>query len=118
MSAPANATAGANFGVTVTVRDQFNNTATGYTGTVHFTATSAGTLPLDSTLTGGVGNFNASLTAAGPRTITARDVTTASIAGTQQHDHRRRRGGDAIHGQHSRPVHCRGGVHRHRHGPR
>ena len=43
VSAPANATAGSAFSVTVTALDTFGNTATGYTGTVHFTG--GGTSP-------------------------------------------------------------------------
>ena len=39
VSAPACATAGTAFSFTVTALDQFNNTATGYAGTVHFTST-------------------------------------------------------------------------------
>src|SRR5262249_3105258 len=39
ISAPATATAGTAFNFTVTAVDQFNNTATGYSGTVHFTST-------------------------------------------------------------------------------
>jgi hypothetical protein len=39
-SEPPSVTAGAPFGITVTVQDRYNNTeTTGYTGTVHFTAT-------------------------------------------------------------------------------
>jgi hypothetical protein len=37
-SAPATVTAGVPFQITVTVQDGFNNTVTGYTGTVHFMA--------------------------------------------------------------------------------
>ena len=36
VSAPSSVTAGSPFSVTVTALDQFNNIATGYTGTVHF----------------------------------------------------------------------------------
>src|SRR5438477_574864 len=38
VTAPASATAGTAFSITVTALDQFNNTATGYAGTVHFTS--------------------------------------------------------------------------------
>jgi len=41
VSAPGGATAGVAFGYTVTARDPFGNTATGYAGTVHFTAATA-----------------------------------------------------------------------------
>ena len=68
---------------TVTAQDQFNNTATGYAGTVHFTSSDGNaTLPADSTLTNGVGTFNATLKTAGNQTITATDTVTNSITGT------------------------------------
>ena len=52
VSAPASATAGTAFAFTVTALDQFNNTATSYAGTVHFTSSDgAATLPANSTLT-------------------------------------------------------------------
>jgi hypothetical protein len=38
-SEPATVTAGVPFAITVTVQDAYNNTVTGYTNTVHFTAT-------------------------------------------------------------------------------
>ena len=48
VSAPATATAGSAVSVTLTALDAFNNTATGYTGTVHFTATDgAAALPVE-----------------------------------------------------------------------
>jgi subtilisin-like proprotein convertase family protein len=50
VSDPATATAGTAFSVTVTAQDAYGNTATGYTGTVHFTSTDAqAVLPADST---------------------------------------------------------------------
>jgi hypothetical protein len=72
--------------VTVTAKDSLNNTATGYTGTVHFTstdtqATSGSGLPADSTLTNGAGSFSATLKTAGNQTIKATDTVTASIFG-------------------------------------
>src|SRR5216684_2213942 len=83
VSAPASATAGTAFNFTVTALDQFNNTATGYAGTVHFTSSDgAATLPANSTLTNGVGTFSATLKTAGAQTITATDTVTASITGT------------------------------------
>src|SRR5262249_31321565 len=42
VSAPPSATAGVPFNITVTARDQFNNVATSYTGTVHFTKSDSG----------------------------------------------------------------------------
>ena len=81
--APANSVAGAAFSFTVTARDQFNNTATGYAGTVHFTGSDASaTLPANSALTNGAGTFSATLKTAGSQTITATDTVTSSISGT------------------------------------
>ncbi len=81
--APATASAGTSFGFSVTALDQSGNTATGYTGTVHFTSSdSAATLPADATLTTGVGAFTATLRTAGLRTMTATDTQASSITGT------------------------------------
>jgi hypothetical protein len=83
VSAPASATAGTAFNFTVTALDPFDNTATGYAGTVHCTCTDrAAVLPADSTLTNGVGTFSATLKTAGGQTITASDTVNESIAGT------------------------------------
>jgi uncharacterized repeat protein (TIGR01451 family)/LPXTG-motif cell wall-anchored protein len=85
LSAPAAATAGTAFTFTVTALDQFNNTATGYGGTVHFSSSDGGagtTLPADATLTNGTGTFGATLVTAGTQTITATDTVTSSITGT------------------------------------
>ena len=83
VSAPANAVAGTAFNFTVTALDQFNNTATGYAGTVHFTSTDANaTLPPNSTLTNGSGTFSATLRTVGNQTITATDTSNSSITGT------------------------------------
>ena len=83
VSAPATSTVGAAFNFTVMALDQFNNTATGYTGTVHFTSSDASaTLPADSTLSNGAGTFSATLKTAGNQTITAKDTSPASVAGT------------------------------------
>jgi hypothetical protein len=83
VSAPASATAGVAFNFTVTAFDVFNNIATGYGGTVHFTSTDAqATLPADSSLTNGTGTFSATLRTSGSQTITAVDTVNASIIGT------------------------------------
>src|SRR5205823_397672 len=58
VGAPGTAIAGGGVSVTVTALDAFNNTATSYGGTVHFTDTDgAATLPANATLTNGVGTF-------------------------------------------------------------
>ena len=66
----------------MTALDQYNNTATGYTGMVHFTSTGSGTLPANSTLTNGAGTFLATLVTPGSQTVTATDTSNRSISGT------------------------------------
>jgi len=74
VSAPPLVTTGTAFAFTVTARDQNNNTATGYSGTVQFTSSDvSAALPADSTLTNGAGTFSATLATAGDQTITATD---------------------------------------------
>src|SRR5207237_400794 len=83
ISAPPSSIAGTAFSFTVTALDQFNNTGTGYGGTLHFTRTDGqAVLPLTSTLTNGTGTFNATLKTAGNQTITGTDTVMASITGT------------------------------------
>jgi FG-GAP-like repeat len=67
---------------TVTAMNQFNTTATDYTGTVQFTSGDIyGYLPLPSTITAGVGVFSATLNTYGTRSLTVTDVATSSITG-------------------------------------
>ena len=85
LNAPANVTAGVAFNITVTARDVSNAIATGYTGTVHFTSSSAGTLPADYTFVpgdNGVHVFSVTLTSTGAQTVTATDTITPAITGT------------------------------------
>ena len=80
---PPAATAGSAFSFTVTAEDRYNNTATGYTGTVAlFSSDSAAALPSNSTLASGVGTFSAILKTAGSQRLTAADTLTSSITGT------------------------------------
>ncbi|MGD0844232.1 MAG: hypothetical protein ABSA06_07660 [Geobacteraceae bacterium] len=80
VSTPASATAGTAFNFTVTALDQFNNTATSYSGTVHFTSSDgAAVLPANATLTNGTGTFSATMKTMGVWTITATDTVTATI---------------------------------------
>src|SRR5262249_61609743 len=82
VSGPSSATAGNAFSYTVTAQDQFNNTATGYGGTVHFTSTDgAAVLPANGTLTNGASPFNATLRTAGSQTITDPDTRKTCNAG-------------------------------------
>lgn len=82
--APATATAGTPFDVTVTAKDASNATVTAYGGTVHLTASSAGTIPGDATLTNGVGTFPFTFTTATNVTVTATDTVDATIDGSDQ----------------------------------
>jgi hypothetical protein len=83
VSAPASATAGTAFNFTVTALDQFNNAATSYGGTVHFTSSdAAATLPADGTLTNGAGTFSATLRTVGSQTLTATDTANGNVTGT------------------------------------
>jgi hypothetical protein len=84
---PSPTTAGMAQSVTITAKDRFGNTATGYTGTVHVTSSDlqAG-LPADYTFVAGdngVHMLMVTLKTAGTQTITATDRSTASITGTQ-----------------------------------
>src|SRR5439155_1300874 len=83
VSAPANATAGTAFSITVTAQDQFGNTVTNYAGTVHFTSSDGqAVLPSNSTLTNGTGTFSVTLKTTGGQTVSAADTVTSSISGT------------------------------------
>ncbi len=76
-------TAGTAFNLTVTALDSYGNTATGYTGTVHFTSTdNKATLPTDSSLIGGMGGFSVVFKTAGSQMVSATDTVTTSINGT------------------------------------
>lgn len=75
--------------VTVTAKDAYGNTATGYTGTVHFTSSDAqATLLADYLFVSrdnGVHTFTngVALKTAGTQSITTTDTVTGSITGTQ-----------------------------------
>ncbi len=79
----SSATAGAAESFTVTAKDPYGNVATGYTGTVQFTSSdTAATLPANSTLNHGVGNFSVTFNTAGTQSLTVTD-TTSGITATQ-----------------------------------
>jgi autotransporter-associated beta strand protein len=90
IGAPANATAGGAFSITVTALDAFNNVSAGYTGTVHFTKTdtaSGSAVPTDYTfVTGdnGVHTFTNGVTliTLGSQTVTATDTATSNVTGS------------------------------------
>lgn len=104
VSGLVDAVAGTAQSLTVTARDSYGNTATGYTGTVHFTGGSGDPVPADHTFTAAAGPFVFCLPAcdngvhtftldghfgqdalhvAGVRTITATDTVTSTITGGQ-----------------------------------
>jgi hypothetical protein len=69
------ATTGIPLPYTVTARDRFLNPVPAYAGTLHFTSSDPNaSLPADTQLTGGEGDFSATLRAAGTQTITASDA--------------------------------------------
>src|SRR5208337_4462886 len=70
--------------LTVTAEDPYGNTATGYTGTVHFTSSDPiAVLPANTTLTNGVGTFNVTLKTAGTESVTVTDTATTTITGAE-----------------------------------
>ena len=77
VTVPGSATAGTAVSITVTALDQFNNRATGYTGTVHFTLTGPAMAQADYTFTAAdMGSHTFSglvLSQAGDYTLTAMD---------------------------------------------
>jgi hypothetical protein len=86
-SFPTPTTAGSSGNVTVTAKDAYGNTVTGYVGTVHFTSSDAqAALPADYTFAladNGTHTFSATLKTAGTQSLTATDKATSSITGTQ-----------------------------------
>src|SRR5207249_955166 len=78
VNVPASITVGNPIIGTVTAKDAFNNTATAYAGTVHFTSSdSSAFLSGNMTLNGGSGFFIAVLNTAGTQTVTATDTVTS-----------------------------------------
>jgi subtilisin-like proprotein convertase family protein len=91
VSAPASATAGAPFSVTVTAHNPDGTVDTGYAGTVQFTSSDAqAVLPPNTSFAGdngvltigGLPNAFIDLKTAGTQTITVTDTSSASITGT------------------------------------
>jgi hypothetical protein len=89
VSAPAGATAGSAFSVTVTAQDASNVTVTGYRGTVRFTSSdvAALALPADYSFTAadnGTHTFTnmVTLRTSGSRTVTATDTAQPTVSGT------------------------------------
>lgn len=86
VSAPASATAGAAFSVTVTALNAASQVSTSYTGTVHFASTDGlAVVPADYTFTvadNGVHVFSVTLNTPGSQTITATDTANSPITGS------------------------------------
>jgi hypothetical protein len=83
LTAPSAVSTGGSTSITVVACDPFGNTATGYSGSVHFTSSAASAiLPSDATLNGGRGTFSVTLNAPGNQTITATDTLNPAITGT------------------------------------
>ena len=86
ITAPAAATTGSPFNVTVTAFDHFGNVATGYTGTIKLTSTDPAALAGSYTFTSGAGKdngvhtFSATLKTGGSQTITATDTSSTNPA--------------------------------------
>ncbi|HEY3322841.1 MAG TPA: kelch repeat-containing protein [Planctomycetota bacterium] len=84
---PSATTAGAAGDVTVRAMDLYGNTATGYSGTIHFTSSDAqAELPADYTFLSsdkGVHTFSVTLKTTGTQSITATDTVTGTLTGTQ-----------------------------------
>jgi hypothetical protein len=86
-SAPASATVGVAFSVTLTVEDAYGNVVTGYTGTVHFTSSdNTATLPANYTFTAadaGVHTWSGViLRKKGNKTLTVTDTLNSSLTAT------------------------------------
>lgn len=84
-SIPATTAAGAAQTVSVTAKDRFGNTATGYTGTVHFTSSdAAATLPANYSFVAGdngVKTFSVTFRTTGQQSLFATDTANGAISG-------------------------------------
>ena len=80
-SASSSQVAGVAFNLSVTAVTASGQTATGYSGTVHFICSDVqSTFPANPTMSGGIGTFSVTLGTVGPHTITVAD--TGSLTGT------------------------------------
>src|SRR5207253_2564796 len=84
---PSPITAGIAGNFTVTAKDPYGNTASSYTGTIHFTSSdSQAVLPANYSFSAGdagMHTFSATLKTAGLQSITAADTTNGGITGSQ-----------------------------------
>src|SRR5262249_11770846 len=83
---PSPTDAGAAHSFTVTAKDPYGNTVSGYRGTVHFTSSDGqAALPAAHAFTAGAAgahSFSATLKTAGSQTLTATDTAAASVTGS------------------------------------
>jgi hypothetical protein len=83
---PTGVTAGMPFSITVTVRDAYGNTVTGYQGTVHFTLAGLASAQADCTFTSADGSSHTFvglvLDGAGAYLLTALDTADPALAGS------------------------------------
>ncbi len=83
VAVPTNTTAGKSFVIVVTALDQAGYVTNGFVDTIQFTSSDGqAPLPIDSTLTNGIGFFAVVLKTAGNQTITVSDTTNPGITGT------------------------------------
>jgi hypothetical protein len=80
-SGVSSAPAGSGIPFSLTAKDPYGNTDTAYAGTLHFMTSdrAPGAMPPDATLTGGQGNFTATLDTAGAQSITATDTANGAL---------------------------------------
>jgi len=85
ISAPAVATPGLAFTITVNAVDANNIPVIAYNGAVHFSSSdTAAILPADMKLSNGTGTFAVTLKSGGPQTVTVSDSVFSSISGNSQ----------------------------------
>jgi hypothetical protein len=80
---PGTTIAGAPHTVTVTAKDSIGNTATAYTGAVSLGSSDFAAPAFSITLAHGIGTATVTLKTAGAQSITAHDIVSPSIVGTQ-----------------------------------
>jgi Galactose oxidase, central domain/Kelch motif len=82
VTAPPTAFAGSSFNLGVIALDAANNEVSSYSGTVSFSSTdSRALIPANSTLAGGTGTISVTLETPGNQTITATDMSKATLTG-------------------------------------
>ncbi len=81
---PSTVTRGTAQTFTVTAKDPFGNTATGYSGTLHFTSRDPqAVLPADAGLTGGTGTFQVAFASLGTQSLSVTDTADGALTATQ-----------------------------------